>query len=623
MDNTPQYLPFDLSAALRRGQQLLNDRDFSKAQAVYDQILMSFPENAEAFVGQLLCENKCSTLSELTQVWPGLFREEKTATLDDALSEEERAAFPDLDGTYPSRVASAEENRERMERYIDRDYNLKHALEYGSDKLRAALARVRSAVLSAYDSRIESAKRDEEKAIGQVRDRFVARQVAQRLEAVQMEQGGVADLREEPADAEEAALNVLPNPSLYRRKPRAPADPTPEDQTPEEQLPPDEQEKTTEVRRALKLALILSLAAIVLVGAILAVTKLAGKKKNDAVLSTTDAPKATEPTAPEETDPPVSEKEQAYLAAEQLLSDGNKAAAAMAFGRLGDYLDARERSFALWSEIAPRDSIAAGADHTLGLRSDGTVVAVGGNEYGECSVTDWTDIVSVAAGGWFTLGLRSDGTVVAVGNNEHGQCDVSGWRDIVSVSAGEYHTVGLKSDGTVAAAGENEIGRCGVSGWRDIVAVAAGAEHTVGLRSDGTVVAVGTNEDGRCDVSGWRDIVAVAAGADHTLGLRSDGTVVAVGGNEYGECSVTDWTNIVSVAAGGRFTLGLKSDGTVVAAGDNRYGQCGISGRRDIVALAAGYFHAVGLKSDGTVVASGWNEYEQCDASDWTQIKRP
>jgi hypothetical protein len=48
----------------------------------------------------------------------------------------------------------------------------------------------------------------------------------------------------------------------------------------------------------------------------------------------------------------------------------------MAFGRLGDFLDARERSLALWSEIAPRDSIAAGSGHTAGLRSDGAVVAV-------------------------------------------------------------------------------------------------------------------------------------------------------------------------------------------------------------------------------------------------------
>ena len=70
-----------------------------------------------------------------------------------------------------------------------------------------------------------------------------------------------------------------------------------------------------------------------------------------------------------------------------------------------------------------------------------------------------------------TVGLRSDGTVIAVGDNDDGQCDVSGWTDIVAVSAGEYHTVGLRSDGTVVAVGATrdfDLGQCDVSGWTDI-----------------------------------------------------------------------------------------------------------------------------------------------------------
>ena len=144
----------------------------------------------------------------------------------------------------------------------------------------------------------------------------------------------------------------------------------------------------------------------------------------------------------------------------------------------------------------------------------------------------------------YTVGLKSDGTVVAVGQNLDGQCNVSRWRDIVAVSAGRYQTVGLKSDGTVVAVGYNRNGQCDVSDWRDIVAVSAGWFHTVGLKSDGTVVAVGMNDDGQCDVSGWRDIVAVSAGGDHTVGLKSDGTVVAVGSNSWGQRNVSDWTDI-------------------------------------------------------------------------------
>ena len=65
--------------------------------------------------------------------------------------------------------------------------------------------------------------------------------------------------------------------------------------------------------------------------------------------------------------------------------------------------------------------------HTVGLKSDGTVVAVGRNEDDQCDVSDWSDIVAVSAGGYHTVGLKSDGTVIAVGNNDCGQCDVSDW----------------------------------------------------------------------------------------------------------------------------------------------------------------------------------------------------
>ena len=274
-------------------------------------------------------------------------------------------------------------------------------------------------------------------------------------------------------------------------------------------------------------------------------------------------------------------------------------------------------------EFAQRDTVSAGALHTVGLKSDGTVIAVGDNLCGQCKVSDWRDIVAVSARYYHTVGLKSDGTVVAVGNNNYRQCDVSGWRDIVAVSAGNHHTVGLKSDGTVVAVGDNGYGQCKVSDWRDIVAVSAGVLHTVGLKSDGTVVAVGYNGHGRCNVSGWRDIVAVSVGAFHTVGLKSDGTVVAVGDNGNGLCKVSGWRDIVAVSAGNAHTVGLKSDGTVVAVGYNVNGQCKVSGWQDIVAVSAGTRHTVGLKSDGTVVAVGYNVNGQCKVSGWKDIRMP
>ena len=64
----------------------------------------------------------------------------------------------------------------------------------------------------------------------------------------------------------------------------------------------------------------------------------------------------------------------------------------------------------------------------------------------------------VAAGFCQTVGLTSDGTVVAVGWNDFGQCEVGSWTDIVQITVGHVHAVGLKTDGTVVAMGaETEL----------------------------------------------------------------------------------------------------------------------------------------------------------------------
>jgi len=292
----------------------------------------------------------------------------------------------------------------------------------------------------------------------------------------------------------------------------------------------------------------------------------------------------------------------------------------------------KNRLLAVRERIAPyHNTISARWDHTVGLKSDGTVVAIGENKYGQCDVTGWKDIVTVSAGYEHTVGLKSDGTVVAtkyIGDRKYyyGQCDVQvywRWKDIVAVSAGWAHTVGLKSDGTVVATeyiGDwydslNQSDKA--KDWTDIVAVSVGYKHTVGLKPDGTVI----DTQNRYVVKNWKDIVAVSAGYEHTVGLKSDGTVVAVGKNEEGQCDVSGWTDIVAVSAGVNHTVGIKSDGTVVAVGKNEEGQCDVSGWKDIVAVSAGYEHTVGLKSDGTVVAVGYNRYGQCDVSKWKLFK--
>ena len=263
-------------------------------------------------------------------------------------------------------------------------------------------------------------------------------------------------------------------------------------------------------------------------------------------------------------------------------------------------------------------TISAGSSHTVGLKSDGTVITVGKYSSKQTNISAWDDMVAVSTGGRYTVGLKMNG--IAIADNTQ---NVSCWENITAISAGGMHAVGLKTDGTVVAVGNNENGQCDVDNWTDIVAVDASYSNTVGLKSDGTVVAVGNNVKGQCNVSGWKGIIAVSAGAYHTVGLRSDGSVVAEGNNDSDQCNVSGWTDIVAVSAGSNHTVGLKSDGTVVAVGNNDYNQCDIDNWTDIVAVSAGYYHTVGLKADGTVVAVGSNDSCQCNVSDWKGIKLP
>ena len=161
-----------------------------------------------------------------------------------------------------------------------------------------------------------------------------------------------------------------------------------------------------------------------------------------------------------------------------------------------------------WKDIV---DVSASIFRPFGFRSDGTIVLTDLSE-DERKVLEQNDVVSFAEGYFHKAFLKSDGSVVAVGDNDEGQCDVSNWQDIVAIAAGGFHTVGLTSYGTVVATGKNNTnsgnnyrgGQCDVLKWKNIVAIAAGSDHTVGLKSDGTVVSTGYNYYGQCNTTKWK-----------------------------------------------------------------------------------------------------------------------
>jgi alpha-tubulin suppressor-like RCC1 family protein len=245
-------------------------------------------------------------------------------------------------------------------------------------------------------------------------------------------------------------------------------------------------------------------------------------------------------------------------------------------------------------------AIATGAQHSLALLSNGTVMAWGANEWGQ-------------------LGIGTTyGPDHCYKPTEPTQCSttpvpVNGLSEVTAIAAGQNDSFALLKDGTVMAWGSN-----------------AGGDLGVGAGGSGTAVPT--------PITGLSGVTGIAAGGDNGLALLRDGTVMSWGTNEFGQLgdgaltqsdvpvAVSGLSGVSAIAIGGE-SLALREDGTVVAWGSNIAGQLGIgtrsgpvecfplnfcgptpvevSGIEHASAIAAGGGHSLALLSDGTVLAWG------------------
>jgi alpha-tubulin suppressor-like RCC1 family protein len=250
-------------------------------------------------------------------------------------------------------------------------------------------------------------------------------------------------------------------------------------------------------------------------------------------------------------------------------------------------------------------------DNTWGQLGDGTTIG----KSNAVSVLGASNVVAMAAGYGHSLFLRGDGTLWAMGRNVEGQLGdgttssrssaVPVASNVVVMAGAYWHSLYLKSNGTLWAMGGNADGQLGdgtttqrsvpVSVATNVVAVAAGGFHSLYLKSDGTLWAMGNNTYGQLGdgtaasrsnaVSVASNVVALAAGQYHTLYLKSDGTLWAMGYNNAGQLgdgtaltrsnAVSVGSNVVAVASGSSYSLFLKSDGTLWAMGNNGFGSYG------------------------------------------------
>ena len=275
-----------------------------------------------------------------------------------------------------------------------------------------------------------------------------------------------------------------------------------------------------------------------------------------------------------------------------LCSDGTLAAwGSNGSGNLGNGTTASSSVAALVSRggvLAGKTviAVAAGSSHSLALCADGTVAAWGYNSTGQLGIGSTTSsnvpalvsttgvlagktVNGIAGGSDFSLARCTDGTVVAWGGNSYGQ---------------------LGNNSTTTSNVPVLVNTAGVLAGKTVVGLATGASHSVALCADGTLAAWGKNANGQLgnatttsspvpvlvDRSGGlagKTVNAVATGSDHSLASCADGTMAAWGYNGYGrlgnanttDSNVPVMVNTATLRAGERLAAAGGGCGALVS----------------------------------------------------------
>lgn len=194
-------------------------------------------------------------------------------------------------------------------------------------------------------------------------------------------------------------------------------------------------------------------------------------------------------------------------------------------------------------------SIAAGAEHGVALKSDGTVVAWGNDFYGQNTPpASLGTCIAVGAGGDTAYAIETAGTIVAWGSDYLGTVSSVPAGTYTAVDGGEFFAVALATNGSIVAWGNDSSGQVtNVPSGTDFVQVVAGDTHAVALRSNGSVVGWGAGEDasghphwGQAMPPAANDYQAISGGQYWSLSMAGTNEDIFADGFESGDTLV--WT---------------------------------------------------------------------------------
>jgi len=317
------------------------------------------------------------------------------------------------------------------------------------------------------------------------------------------------------------------------------------------------------------------------------------------------------------------------------------------FGQVGDGTNVGRTTPVPVDDLMSVVDIGAGNNYSIALKSDGTVWTWGNNENGllgtgappsaavnrPAQVSSLSSVTAIAAGTDHVLVLKSDGTVWVWGSNSLGQlgvgtaefaphtipAQVSGLSGIVTIFAGDHVSYAVKADGTVFGWGAAFFGKLGdgtagfsinspkeLPALKGMIDTASGVASTVTMKPNGGVLSFGTNFRGQLG-RGLPDdgpypvpteipalvVKEVSNGDGFVIVTEPSGMLKAFGRNDSGQLglgsadlsphatpvSVPGISGVFATAAGRDSVLALVGDpatgGTIRSWGGNAFGVLG------------------------------------------------